>query len=64
MSRPADYRVAALNKADGRKAQIGRGWKNTNGTISVVIDAFVVITGGLDTLITLFPEDNQTQDRN
>ena len=60
MSSKPDFKVAALNKRDDRKnSNIGRAWKKDDGTISVVIDSFVVIHGGLDTLITLFPVEDK-----
>jgi hypothetical protein len=57
MSKRPDYRVAALNKADDRKATVGVAWKNEDGTIAIVLHAFIVLQGGKDLLLTLFPEN-------
>lgn len=54
-----DYTVAALNKKDNRKNNIGRAWKNADGSIAVVINSFIVLEGGLDLLITLFPNKDE-----
>jgi hypothetical protein len=56
MSKKPDYRVGCLDKQTDAKGNIGAAWINDDGTISIVIDAFVVIRGGKQTLITLFPE--------
>lgn len=53
--RQPDYRVGCLDKSDERKGNIGAAWLNTDGTIAIVLDPFVVIQGGKDRLITLFP---------
>lgn len=55
MSRKADYRVGAMNKKTDAKSTIGAAWGNEDQTISIVINDFVVISGGKDLLITLFP---------
>ncbi len=58
VSRTPDYVVAALNKHDNRKnGNVGRAWKNDDGSIAVVLDSFIVIEGGRDMLLTLFPYD-------
>lgn len=56
MSRKPDYRVAALNKKTDEKSNVGAAWKNPDGSIAVVVNPFVVLTGGPQLLITLFPE--------
>jgi hypothetical protein len=62
MSRKPDYNVHAMNKVTNAKARIGAAWMNEDHTISIVLDAFVVVPGGSDLLITLFP--NVDKDRN
>lgn len=58
MARKPDYRVGALNKRTNAKGRVGGAWLNPNGTISMVLDPFIVLTqeGNNDLLITLFPE--------
>lgn len=58
-AKPWDYNVHAMNKTTDAKAQVGRGYKNADGSIAVILNAFVVIPGGRDMLITLFPYDGK-----
>lgn len=61
MSRTPDYIVGAINKrTDDRQPKIGAAWVNEDGTITVALDPFVVLPGGKDTLITLFPKKERT----
>ena len=61
MARKPDYRVGAMNKETDVKAyRVGGAWKNDNGTITVILDAFVIFPGGPDTLLTLFPNDDES----
>lgn len=59
MSRKPDYRVAALNKVTDAKANIGAAWLNKDGSIAVVLESFIVINGGKELLITLFPNKEE-----
>lgn len=54
--RKPDYKVAVMNKRTNEKAwKVGSAWINTDGTIALYFDPFVVIPGGPDVLVTLFP---------
>lgn len=55
MSRKPDYDVGALNKRTDIKGKVGAAWINDNGTITIILDPFVVLTGGSEMVITLFP---------
>lgn len=56
--RKPDYRVGALNKETDEKGTVGAAWQNKDGTISVVLNAFVTLPiGGPHLLITLFPNE-------
>lgn len=59
MSRRPNYRVAAMDKDTDMKANVGAAWINADRTISVVLEGFVVLQGGKQLLITLFPMDNE-----
>jgi hypothetical protein len=59
MGRKADFNVAALNKRTDAKSNVGVAWKNDDGTVSITLNAFVVIEGGKDMLITLFPSKDK-----
>lgn len=65
MSRKPDFRVGALNKVTDRKnRRIGAAWINPDGSITVVLDDFIVIQGGADLVITLFKGDKHEEDNN
>ncbi len=56
--RKPDYKVGILNKRTNEKAfGVGSAWINDTGTIALYFDSFVVVPGGPDVLITLFPWD-------
>lgn len=54
-ARKPDYRVSALNKATSVKGSVGAAWLNEDGTISIVLDPFIVLNDSPNLLITLFP---------
>jgi hypothetical protein len=62
MSRKPDYRVAALNKITDAKNNIGGAWTNKDGSIAIKIDDFIVLHGGRELLITLFPNKDNKDD--
>lgn len=53
--RTPDFQVKAMNKENNRSHRIGAAWLNDNGTLSIDIDEFVVISGRDRPVITLFP---------
>lgn len=57
-ARKPDFRVAALNKTTDHKGNVGGAWSNPDGSISVVLNSFIVLrqSGNNELLITLFPE--------
>jgi hypothetical protein len=57
--RRPDYRVGAMNKATDAKNNVGGAWLNEDGTIAVILDNFIVLQGGKDLLITLFPNTDR-----
>lgn len=58
MSKKPDYSVGALDKTrDVRQPKVGVAWKNENGTITIALDPFVVLRGGPELVVTLFPAD-------
>lgn len=56
--KPPDYNVSALVRGTEMKGNVGVAWKRDDGKISVKLDAFVVLNGGPDTFLTLFPREN------
>ncbi len=56
-TRKPDYNVSAMNKSTEEKGRIGAAWINQDGSISITLDAFIVLpNAGKDLLITLFPK--------
>ena len=57
--RAPDYYLKTLHKKTGRKGRIGAAWDNVSGSISIVLDPFVVIDWQHrdDVVLTLFPND-------
>lgn len=55
VSRTPDFDVKALKKNTNEKARIGAAWANEDGSVSIVLDAFVVVPSSPDLIITLFP---------
>lgn len=55
MSRTPDYDVKAMNKDTDEKRRIGAGWKNGDGSITIVLDAFTTLQSAPALIITLFP---------
>ena len=58
-SRTPDYNVKVLDKATNEKGRIGAGWINEDGSISIVLNTFVVITSSPNLVITLFSNDGK-----
>lgn len=59
MAGKPDYHVHALLKNTDAKHRIGAAWKNADRTIAIILDSFIVLPGGRDLLITLFPNDGK-----
>jgi hypothetical protein len=53
-----DYTVSAMSKKNETlKGKVGGAWQNGDGTISIKLDPFVVLSGSQDLSIRLFPYD-------
>ena len=56
MSRKPDYVLKGMNKVTDEKVQkLGAAWSNEDGSISLVIDRFVVLPTDSAWVYTLFP---------
>lgn len=56
MARRPDYSLAAMNKETGeRNNKIGAAWKNSDGSLTIRIDPFVVLQGSSVLTLRLFP---------
>lgn len=53
--RKPDYKLKVLNKKTGDRAEIGVGWQNEDGSVSVVLNICTIITRDPDEVLTLFP---------
>lgn len=50
--------LKALNRGNEEASKVGAAWNNSDGSISVVLDPFVVLKGrghGEDVVLTIFP---------
>lgn len=56
MAKQPDYVIKALDKVTNEKGKIGAAWKNDDGRITIIFDAFVKVSVGKDFVITAFPE--------
>ena len=63
--RPPDYDIAALDRTSpsAKNPSVGGAWKNDDGTITIKIRPFVVLTGGPDLFLTLFPAEENRKAR-
>jgi len=55
VSRKPDYWFNALDKDTNQKAKVGAAWKNADGSISVDLNAFTVLSARRSLVLTLFP---------
>jgi len=60
--RKPDFRLKAMTRqgvVPERKGELGVGWQNDNGSISIKLDPFVYVHGSENLVITLFPADKE-----
>lgn len=55
--RRPDYHVSAMSGSD-HKGRVGAAWRKADGSISLKLNAFVVLAAVNDLVITLFPNDD------
>lgn len=53
--RQPDFNLSALDKDTGKKGKVGAAWKNADGTISISLNNFVVLSAQQPLVLTLFP---------
>ena len=59
-SRSPDFKLMAMPRGNPKKGhRIGAGWKNDDGSVSIVLDHFVRLDGRDDIVITLFLKDRE-----
>ncbi len=54
MSKPT-HRLKVLNKRTNTKSELGAGWLNDNGSITLVLNECVVIQHNSELVYTIFP---------
>lgn len=59
--RKPTHRFKALNKETSETATLGAAWLNDDGTLTVKIDPFIVLTNAPGHVLTLFPEEGKEQ---
>jgi hypothetical protein len=55
VGRTPDYTLSALNKSNEHKGKIGVAWNNSDGSITIKLNPFVVISAVQGLVINLFP---------
>lgn len=58
MSRLPDYKLKVFNKTTGQRGEVGAGWKNEDGSITINLNPCVVLTPDSNIAITLFVNDS------
>ncbi len=61
--RTPDYTLTALSKDTDRKGKVGAGWKNADGSISIVLNCFVTLEAQDGTILRLWPFDSEWKDK-
>jgi hypothetical protein len=56
--RPPDFRLRAFNKQTEKGHNVGAGWMSEDGTVTIVLDPFVVLRTKKDYSFHLFPADD------
>ena len=60
--RKPDYDLSALDKVTDMRGKVGAAWINTNGTISIRLNPWVVLDGAnKELVITLFQVNNHSK---
>ena len=59
IGRIPDYDLSVLSKSNEHKGKVGVGWINQDGSISIKLNPFVVLSASQDLLITLFRYDRE-----
>lgn len=57
-ARKPDYRLKALNKDTDERNTIGAAWLNADGSISISLEAFIVLQASPHLVLTLFTIDD------
>ncbi len=54
-----DYRLRFLNKNTERRGTVAAGWKNPDGSISIVLNDKVMLYQDKDEVLALFPIESE-----
>lgn len=61
--RKPTHNISVINKVTGARGQVGAGWLNDNGTITLALNPMVHLVSNPDCTITLFPIDYKPAER-
>lgn len=53
------HRLRVLNKETDERGEVGAGWLNGDGSITIKLNMCVVLSQSQDVVLTLFPEDGR-----
>lgn len=56
-SRLPEYKLKALDKVTSQKSEVGAGWLNPDGSISIKLNLCVCLWQQANLVLTLFPND-------
>lgn len=54
-NRHPDFRLKALDKLTEIRGEVGAGWQNEDGSISIRLDPWTILESNPNLLLTLFP---------
>lgn len=57
LQRKPDFILKAMDKLTNEKSRIGAAWKEDDGSIAIILDRFISISGAEKLTIRLFPND-------
>ena len=58
-----DYTLGALNKTTDEKNHVGAAWLNNDGTISIKLNPFIVLSASPDLVMTLFTSSYRSKQK-
>ena len=54
-----DFKLKALDKLTEQKSEVGAGWRNQDGSISIRLNLCTVLHSSPNLVLTLFPNDSK-----
>jgi hypothetical protein len=61
LGRKPDYRLKFMNKLTEEKGTLGGAWRNEDGSISLVLNAKVMVQQNVNEVLMLFPCSKESE---